>query len=66
MVALPELAEVQAILDQAPDSDGVSLVVLRPFSVNLEDSRGRKFGSGQMLLPTLLPSVPTGFATPLF
>ena len=50
MVLLPALEEVLAILEQLVDGDGDSLVVQKEVDVPLEDARGRRFGSGQMVL----------------
>ena len=50
MVLLPALEEVLAILEQLVDGDGDSLVVQKEVDAPLEDARGRRFGSGQMVL----------------
>ena len=50
MVLLPALEKVLAILEQLVDGDGDSLVVQKEVDVPLEDARGRRFGSGQMVL----------------
>jgi hypothetical protein len=50
MVLLPALEEVFALLEQLVDGDGDSLVVQKEVDVPLEDARGRRFGSGQMVL----------------
>ena len=50
MVLLPALEEVFALLEQLVDGDGHSLVVQKGVDVPLEDARGRRFGSGQMVL----------------
>ena len=49
MVLLPALEEVFALLEQLVDGDGDSLVVQKEVDVPLEDARGRRFGSGQMV-----------------
>ena len=50
MVLLPALEKVLAILEQLVDGDGDSLVVQKEVDAPLEDARGRRFGSGQMVL----------------
>ena len=50
MVLLPALEEVFALLEQLVDGDGDSLVVQKEVDVPLEDARGRRLGSGRMVL----------------
>lgn len=50
MVLLPALEEVFALLEQLVVGNGDSLVVQKEVDVPLEDARGRRFGSGQMVL----------------
>lgn len=53
MILAPAIPEVAAVLEQLVDSDGLPLVVTRESTVNLEDARGRKFGSGPVFLADL-------------
>eukprot|EP00438_Fugacium_kawagutii_P009052 Skav200344 [mRNA] locus=scaffold2819:20333:22752:- [translate_table: standard] len=51
MVALPAGEQVTSVLEQMIDEeDGTPLVVFKEVTVNLEDARGRRFGSGPMVL----------------
>lgn len=51
MVILPALEIVKGFLDKLfVDEEGVNLVMYREATVQLEDSRSRKFGSGKVLI----------------
>ena len=50
MVLLPGLTSVQALLGTLVSDDGSELVVYKLVTVALEDSKGRKFGRGEVFL----------------
>lgn len=50
MILLPAAEECSAILEQLVNEEGVQLAVQKDVNLQLEDSRGRKFGSGAMVL----------------
>eukprot|EP00435_Cladocopium_sp_Y103_P010900 s2474_g2.t2 len=50
MALLPGLTSVQALLDTLVASDGTDLVAYKLTTVGLEDSRGRKFGRGEVFI----------------
>ncbi len=52
MVVAPASEEVQAVLESL-GGDGAELAAFKKVSIGLEDSRGRKFGSGPALLVDL-------------
>eukprot|EP00435_Cladocopium_sp_Y103_P051909 s2702_g16.t1 len=62
MVLLPVLEEVLGVLEQLVDDEGNSLVAQKEVEVPLEDSAGRKFGTGAMLLVDFMADAAAQFA----